>query len=133
LSVEPGAAPVPTQQELALERTRIAHERTLMAWIRTSMSMVSFGFTINELFGFLGQMSGSSAAAAAGPKTLGLGLVALGTVALIAASFQHIADLRHLNEPGRPPQRSLALIVAALMSIGSVVIFVGVAFNTFLF
>jgi putative membrane protein len=31
---------------LAVDRTRRAHERTLMAWIRTATSMISFGFTI---------------------------------------------------------------------------------------
>jgi putative membrane protein len=131
LSVEPHVAPVPTQQELALERTRIAHERTLMAWIRTSMSMVSFGFTINELFGFLGEASGRGALVGAGPRSLGLGLIALGTVALILASVQHAVSLRHLDTPGRSSQRSLALVIAALMSVGGVVIFVGVALNTF--
>jgi hypothetical protein len=31
---------------LALDRTRMASERTLMAWVRTALSMISFGFTI---------------------------------------------------------------------------------------
>ena len=31
---------------LALERTRMAADRTLMGWIRTALSMISFGFTI---------------------------------------------------------------------------------------
>lgn len=32
--------------ELAKERTRAAADRTLMAWIRTSLSLISFGFGI---------------------------------------------------------------------------------------
>ena len=47
---DPGAAlAAPTPDEstlLAVDRTRLAHERTLMAWIRTATSMISFGFTI---------------------------------------------------------------------------------------
>jgi hypothetical protein len=31
---------------LAMERTYWAAERTLMGWIRTALSMISFGFTI---------------------------------------------------------------------------------------
>jgi uncharacterized membrane protein YidH (DUF202 family) len=31
---------------LALDRTRLASERTLMACVRTALSMISFGFTI---------------------------------------------------------------------------------------
>ena len=47
---DPGAAPVASAPNestlLAVDRTRLAHERTLMAWIRTATSMISFGFTI---------------------------------------------------------------------------------------
>jgi uncharacterized membrane protein YidH (DUF202 family) len=32
--------------ELARERTRQAADRTLMAWIRTSLSLIGFGFGI---------------------------------------------------------------------------------------
>ena len=35
--------------DLALGRNYMAAERTLMAWIRTSLSMISFGFTIGKL------------------------------------------------------------------------------------
>ena len=32
--------------QLAIDRTRLAAERSLMAWIRTALSMIAFGFTI---------------------------------------------------------------------------------------
>jgi uncharacterized membrane protein YidH (DUF202 family) len=35
--------------ELAKERNRAAAERTLMAWIRTSLSLISFGFGIDRV------------------------------------------------------------------------------------
>ena len=35
-----------TSTSLALDRTRLAHERTPMAWTRTAVSLISFGFTI---------------------------------------------------------------------------------------
>src|SRR5262245_27203609 len=113
----------PTQQELAIERTRIAHERTLMAWIRTSMSMVTFGFTISELFGYLGEITGKSLIGGAGPRIFGLGLIILGTVALIGAAIQHTLSLRQLVEPGERPKLSLALLVAVLMIVGGVLAF----------
>jgi uncharacterized membrane protein YidH (DUF202 family) len=36
--------------ELARERTRQAADRTLMAWIRTSLSLIGFGFGIAGSF-----------------------------------------------------------------------------------
>ena len=42
---------------LALDRSRLASERTLMAWVRTAMSMVTFGFTIYKFLRFLQDQS----------------------------------------------------------------------------
>jgi uncharacterized protein DUF2490/uncharacterized protein DUF202 len=39
--------------QLALDRTRLAHDRTLMAWVRTATSLISFGFTIYKFFQYL--------------------------------------------------------------------------------
>ena len=39
--------------ELARVRTREAADRTLMAWIRTSLSLIGFGFTANKVLGVL--------------------------------------------------------------------------------
>ena len=39
----------PDATQLALERTSMAAERTLQAWIRTALSLISFGFTIGKL------------------------------------------------------------------------------------
>jgi len=35
--------------ELAKERNRAAEERTLMAWIRTCLSLISFGFGLDKI------------------------------------------------------------------------------------
>jgi uncharacterized membrane protein YidH (DUF202 family) len=41
------ATHTPTADEMARERTILAADRTLMAWIRTTLSMIGFGFTIS--------------------------------------------------------------------------------------
>lgn len=46
--VQPNASP--TSNQMAADRVWMAHERTLMAWIRTATSMISFGFTIYKFF-----------------------------------------------------------------------------------
>ena len=45
-------AALDTGTRLALDRTHLAHERTLMAWVRTATSLISFGFTIYKFFSF---------------------------------------------------------------------------------
>ena len=40
------SVPAPDQLELALERTLAAYERTMLAWIRTSGSLITFGFAL---------------------------------------------------------------------------------------
>ena len=44
---------------LAVDRTRLAHERTLMAWVRTATSMISFGFTIGKFLDYLANQADS--------------------------------------------------------------------------
>ena len=48
-TIDPSAAAL-TTTELARERNREAADRTLLAWIRTSLAMTSLGFGI-ERFG----------------------------------------------------------------------------------
>jgi putative membrane protein len=43
---DPRKEPYNLNNELAKERTRAAADRTLMAWIRTSLSLIGFGFGI---------------------------------------------------------------------------------------
>jgi len=39
-------------------RTWLALERTLMAWVRTAIALIGFGFSIVEIFNRLGNMPG---------------------------------------------------------------------------
>jgi len=42
-----------TTNELARERNRAAADRTLMAWIRTTLAMISFGFGVGKVYDVL--------------------------------------------------------------------------------
>jgi uncharacterized membrane protein YidH (DUF202 family) len=44
------ASPKADITALAMDRTWLAHERTLMAWVRSAASMISFGFTVYKVF-----------------------------------------------------------------------------------
>ncbi|MGN6110883.1 MAG: YidH family protein [Kofleriaceae bacterium] len=97
------AAPAPklpadTGNHFAWLRTRLALERTMMAWIRTGAAMIGFGFTIVEFFSKFSQMAGVAPAHyPRAPRDLGMALIAVGVVAQVAALWQYRAFLRYLR------------------------------------
>ena len=48
--VEQSAPVFDRSTKLALDRTRASYERTMMSWIRTATSLITFGFTIYKFF-----------------------------------------------------------------------------------
>jgi putative membrane protein len=80
-------------------RTRLAIERTLMAWIRTAISLIGFGFTIVQFFQRLQGMNvpGLRVMRPQAPRDLGLALIATGVGVLAGASWQYVRDLRYLR------------------------------------
>ena len=71
--------------ELAKERNRAAEERTLMAWIRTSLSLIGFGFGIDRIIAAIQQSLGDAVNPVRLTRILGLSFVALGTFAMLYA------------------------------------------------
>ena len=76
---------LPAATQLALDRTRLAHERTLMAWVRTSTSLISFGFTIYKFFQYLQRETDRPLPASAllGPAQFALMMIGIGLTALL--------------------------------------------------
>ena len=81
-----------TSTQLAIERTRLAADRTQMAWIRTAFSMISFGFSVFKFFEYLRLAGMLPAGAGHLPRNFGLLLIVIGTLALVAATWQHRAS-----------------------------------------
>ena len=79
--------------------TRMALERTFMAWIRTAVSLIGFGFTIVQFFQRLKGMEATNGRAmrAETPRDLGLALIATGVAALFISSLQYRRLLRYLG------------------------------------
>lgn len=92
------AAEPPTQVDLAIDRTYLAYERSLMAWLRTSLAMVTFGFTIIKAYFYLitsGNLIPSRHIM--NPRTYGLFIIALGIIALLGGIWQHVSALKKLR------------------------------------
>jgi putative membrane protein len=58
------------QQQLAAARTRMANERTLLTYVRTSLALLAFGLTLLQLHPGRGKMLGYGALVASGTVML---------------------------------------------------------------
>ena len=109
-------------------RTRLAIERTLMSWVRTSVAMIGFGFTIFQFFQRFHDMQGVAPAERPdAPWFLGLALIAAGTVALAVSAWQYRWMIAYLwSEPfralrgmeGAPIRTPLMALLVVVMLIG---------------
>jgi putative membrane protein len=78
-------------------RTRLATERTLLAWLRTSVSLIGFGFTIVQFFERFSEMKGvAEAARPHAPRDLGLMLIGAGIVTLLISVVQYRALVHYM-------------------------------------
>jgi putative membrane protein len=78
-------------------RTRLSVERTMMAWIRTAVALIGFGFTIVQLLERMADIPGAAPALHPdAPRYLGLALIACGILALIVAIWQYRWTLRYM-------------------------------------
>jgi putative membrane protein len=86
----------------ALVRTALSSEQTLMSWIRTSLSLYAFGFSITQFFFYLEQHQPASSELSAGPRRLGIALISLGILALVSAIVEHLVRLERMKAVGLP-------------------------------
>jgi putative membrane protein len=121
--VQPDASPISNQ--MAADRTWMAHERTLMAWIRTATSMISFGFTIYKFF----------EGRPPNPHTLltsrdfAILMIGFGLIALTLATIQHVIEIRSIGNLTTRKRRSIALVLSTLLAVLGSVAFVSAVFR----
>lgn len=127
--------PVPNPgTELAKERNRAAEERTLMAWIRTSLSLIGFGFGIDRIVAAIDQSLGGTLNPLRLSRILGLSFVALGTFAMLYAAIDHRHQLQRIqrNDLIYLHRHSPSLVVAYVLAVLGTVAFVGILISPLL-
>jgi putative membrane protein len=108
-----------------------ANERTFLAWVRTGVAVIAFGFVIEKFNLFLlslldltslDPMRRSQLEKLSGPSTpyQGLALIVVGIVLLIVATVRFVRTERLLTDPDTHPisgTRLEVLLSAALVAI----------------
>lgn len=109
-------------------RTMLALQNTLMAAVRTSVSLIGFGFTVAQFFE---KMRSNLPAEVRdvrpdAPRNLGLVLIAAGVLSLVVFTWQYHQATRYLHSPPydvlagrkRPMRTSAYLIAFTVILIG---------------
>lgn len=111
-------ATINVANELAKERNRAAAERTLMAWIRTALSLIGFGFGIGKLSAYLDAAGVQTARDPAHTSLVfGSSFIVVGILGLLAAIVQHARVMKRLSQPdfAYNAMRPIAMTVAAML------------------
>ena len=118
------------QTKLSIERTYLAHERTLMAWVRTATSLISFGFTIYKFFEYLRESKTTLPRGWIGPREFALMMITIGILSLLLATIAHRRSLAALHaQYAVPVPYSLATTVAWLVGLFGALLLLSVIFH----
>ncbi len=108
-------------------RTRMALERTQMAWIRTGVSLIAFGFTIYQVLEKLPEAA--RAVHPQAPRDLGLVLIGTGIIAMVLAMIDYRMVTNYLWSPEYKPIAGLSdkRNHTTVLPVTLIVLFVGIA------
>ena len=105
-------------------RVHMANERTFLAWIRTSIAIMAFGFVVEKFSLFVKQMAFYIGKEAAPPAPgysaiIGILLVGLGMLMGVLAFIRYKKVERQIDEDTYMPSPVLSVLLAiAVMAIG---------------
>ena len=118
---------VTSDSHFAWIRTRLSLERTMMSWVRTSVALIGFGFTIVQFFERFRPVEHGDIKLPEAPRYLGLALIAAGVIVLCVSIWQYRLVARYLLSKEYEPIAGIGEVVrhTPLYAIAIALIFIG--------
>ena len=106
--------------ELAKTRNRAAAERTTLAWIRTALALISFGFGLDKIISAIRVAGGDiDSGNDVGVQLMSMAFIGVGIFTLLIAMRQHKRELIRLRSDPylyrEEPSLSIATATAVLV------------------
>jgi putative membrane protein len=103
-------------------RVAQANERTLLAWLRTGIGLMAFGFIVARSSSWMSALTGRGATEGGAFAWIGIALIALGTLFSVLAGVEYVRVRRAILER-RPiaTGSSLPLLLVGLVAVAGLV------------
>ena len=116
------------QKRMAGPSDHLANERTFLAWIRTSIALMGFGFVIVKFALFIRQISSALESKVAAPSgkgysaVIGVLMVAFGAIMALLAFLRYLHTEKQLNNNAYSPSKLLSLLLTLFILTGSLLL-----------
>jgi putative membrane protein len=107
----------------------MAADRTLMAWIRTALSMLSFSFAIYKILQDVEKAGGLPRENT--PRNVGLFLAVVGTAAMVMGTIEYWCTVQELRKDNTVRLLRPALVIAIIMSATGLLLVVSILTRIF--
>lgn len=119
------------RRDLALQRTHLANQRTFQAWIRTSLSLVGFGFGIAKFLSSISEDQGNSDVYILGVSVqlsvfLGILMIFVGIFLTVIAYIRYYILEKRIGRNFRISYPWTSLVVVLCILIGGVVFLIDI-------
>jgi putative membrane protein len=100
----------------------LANERTILAWVRTSIAVMTFGVALNRFSLFLLEFHRTPASEQAvnrHAETVGIGMIVLGILIMVGASWHYLHVAQTIDQDTYRPRRFMIIgMTFAVVAIG---------------